>query len=959
MHLRTVCLFSFLSFTSSFLLAQQEVLQVETYRLDNGLTVLLNEDSTATKVFGAVLVNAGSKNEDPKATGMAHYLEHMLFKGTQTLGTWNYQSEEPLLDSIRLMYDALAECKDADLRASIQRSINGLAVRAAAYGLPNEMDKLLKSIGSTEINAFTTYDMTFFHNSFPSHEITRWLDLYAARFIDPVFRSFQSELEVVYEEKNRAMDSFERRIFEEVMLDMFPNLPYGQWSTLGTIHDLKNPSLSKMQTFYDKHYVPGNMALVLTGNFDKEAVKPVIEEKFGVWQAKPVPHQDFPDPTPFDGTQVIKKRMTPIRGGLLGFQTPPYDHPDRVAASVCEFLFYNSAKTGSIDRLDLEGKLLYTGAFSLTFNDVSAYILFYAPKLIGQSLGRAEKYAQEALNYVRQGFFTEEELEAAKKQVSREFQKNLENLEMRGILIGGAFNAGLSWEEVLAVPEKAESITREDILRVANQYYGDHHLKLVSRMGFSHKNKLKKPPYKPVLADQSKESVYARNFDSIPETSFRPRFLDFEKDIARDNLSGGHEVITSLNPLNQLFSLEIRFKKGTIADPILEYVAKVANYAGTSNLSSTALKQQFANLGAQYRFTCSPNHLILKVEGDESVLEQTLRLIQDVIMNLKLDAHSCEVMVNNEKAERRLERRSAATMGNALLNYAVYDTESYFYRRLKLKEVKRLKASEVQTLWEQTSRTFQAEVVYSGRHQLHDLTDLLESVLPEDSTTHVFPYTGRPIQSVEATQILLIPTKKAVQSHVYFVQPVSPLDTSEFARINAFNEYFGGGFSGLTIQEIREYRSLAYDASAWVFQAPVEGARNCLIGHLACQTDKTDEAVQVMYNLLAQMPEKPERIPALRKILQESIITDYPDFKELTDRITDLQLQGYHKDPNIAALPIYEQLEMEDIRGFYQQYLQDRPVIIAIYGDKRDMDMKRLKEIGPVKTLRLHDVISF
>ena len=262
------------------------LLQVESYQLPNGLTVFLNEDTTATKVFGAVMVNAGSKNEDPTATGMAHYLEHMLFKGTEEMGTWDYASEKPHLDSVNLLYEQLAVAKDESAKANIQQAINEQAVKASEYGLPNEFDKLLKSIGSTEVNAFTSYEMTFYHNYFPAHEIDKWLDIYAERFENPVFRSFQSELEVVYEEKNRAEDSFERRVYEKMQELIFPNLPYGQWSVLGTTDHLKNPSLTKMYDFYDKQYVPGNMALILTGNFDKESAKRSIKEKFGDYEVQ-------------------------------------------------------------------------------------------------------------------------------------------------------------------------------------------------------------------------------------------------------------------------------------------------------------------------------------------------------------------------------------------------------------------------------------------------------------------------------------------------------------------------------------------------------------------------------------------------------------------------------------------------------------------------------------------------
>ncbi|MEL7532204.1 MAG: insulinase family protein, partial [Bacteroidota bacterium] len=300
---------------------QNSVLAVESYKLANGFTVFLNQDTTANRVFGAVMVNAGAKHEDPNATGMAHYLEHLLFKGTEHFGTADFAKEKPHLDSINVLYEKLALAQADEERASIQLLINEQAVAASAYGLPNEFDKMLKSIGGTGINAFTSMEMTFYHNSFPGHEINKWLDLYAARFQNPIFRSFQSELEVVYEEKNRAMDNFQRKIAEEMQQRIFANIPYGQWSVLGKVEHLKNPSLLRMYQFFEENYKAGNMALILSGNFDAELVKPVIEEKFNQLPAGTVEKLVLDQPTPFKGIEVVKKRMTPIKASFEGYHT--------------------------------------------------------------------------------------------------------------------------------------------------------------------------------------------------------------------------------------------------------------------------------------------------------------------------------------------------------------------------------------------------------------------------------------------------------------------------------------------------------------------------------------------------------------------------------------------------------------------------------------------------------------
>ncbi|MEM7040294.1 MAG: insulinase family protein, partial [Bacteroidota bacterium] len=259
---------------------ENDPLNVKKAVLDNGFEVYLIEDEHAPMIFGAVAVKAGGKYDPKDATGMGHYLEHMLFKGTTTLGTTDYTKEKVYLDKIDALYEDLGKTTEPEKRKAIQKKINEEAVAAAEYAIPNELDRLLASIGSKGVNAFTTAEMIVYHNSFPSNQVEKWLDIYAHRFQNPVFRLFQSELETVYEEKNRAMDDFTRPLFERFQKSLFKNHPYGQQSVLGETDHLKNPSLMKMYAYFNKYYVANNMALVLSGDFDAEEVMPVIKAKF-------------------------------------------------------------------------------------------------------------------------------------------------------------------------------------------------------------------------------------------------------------------------------------------------------------------------------------------------------------------------------------------------------------------------------------------------------------------------------------------------------------------------------------------------------------------------------------------------------------------------------------------------------------------------------------------------------
>ena len=583
---------------SHFLMAQSaDVLKVTTRQLDNGLTIFLNEDPTAAKMFGAVMVKAGAVNESEDATGMAHYLEHLLFKGTDKLGTSNYEKEKPLLDAISALYEQLAVELDQDKQLTIQKQINELAVKSAKYGLPNEFDKLLKSIGGTNINAFTSYDMTFYHNSFPAHETEKWLDLNATRFNNPVFRSFQSELEVVYEEKNRAMDGMENKIFEEMNKANFPNLPYGQWGILGTVEHLKKPSLIKMKAFYEKHYVAKNMALILTGNFKSKEVLPLIAEKFKHLSSKEAPVLKLPELESLAENLVKKIRITPIKVEILGWQTVSSSHKDRVALDVCESILSNESETGLLNQLSDNNEVMFVFGGAESYNKAGAFFSIIVPKPFIQSIRNTDKKIEAVFKKLKQGEFSSDLLNASKYELSKQFHQDMERLRGRGIAIGMAFSQGVSWEEYTNYPEKVNQVTKEDVMRVAQKYFGNKRSKIISRTGFPKKVKLDKPPFKAVSRTQKDSSVYAKNFKNIPSQPFHPKFLDFDKDVESTTIYKNQSLRKTVNPVHDLFYLTLKFKKGQLNNQKLKVAADLMNYSGAGKYSYSELQQAFSNIG--------------------------------------------------------------------------------------------------------------------------------------------------------------------------------------------------------------------------------------------------------------------------------------------------------------------------------------------------------------------------
>ncbi|MBR3539985.1 MAG: insulinase family protein, partial [Bacteroidales bacterium] len=261
-------------------------MNVQTYKLKNGLTVSMTVNKEQPRIQTYIAVRTGSKNDPAETTGLAHYLEHLMFKGTTQFGTQNYEAEKPLLDTITTLFENYRTLTDPAARKAAYHIIDSISGVASQYAIPNEYDKMMAMIGANGSNAFTSNDVTCYTEDIPSNQVENWAKIQSERFKNPVFRLFHTELEAVYEEKNMSMTRDMSKEFETLSAMLFPTHPYGTQTTIGTQEHLKNPSLVNIQNYFNKWYVPGNVIISLSGDFEPNAMVDLIEKYFGDWNAK-------------------------------------------------------------------------------------------------------------------------------------------------------------------------------------------------------------------------------------------------------------------------------------------------------------------------------------------------------------------------------------------------------------------------------------------------------------------------------------------------------------------------------------------------------------------------------------------------------------------------------------------------------------------------------------------------
>jgi predicted Zn-dependent peptidase len=945
-----VCLFFGDSFIST---AQETALKIETYELENGLKIYLNEDPNASNVYGAVWVNAGGKNDPANATGIAHYLEHMLFKGTQELGTQNYELEKPHLETIRRLYEALAIETDPSKKQVIQAKINEEEGKAAKFAVPNEFDRLIKSIGSSGVNASTSEDYTNYYNFFPANQLPKWLDIYAHRFQKPVFRLFQSELEAVYEEKNRAADDMQNKIFEKFSSYIYGDHPYSTQTVIGSVAHLKNPSLSKMYDFFQNYYVANNMALVLCGNFDAAYVKPMIEKTFGKLKSGVVPEFKTYVPNTFKGRELKKVRITPIKVGFMGHKLVPRNHTDHTALAVLGEMISNSDQTGFIDQLSLDNKVYAAGALQDFMEEDGSSFIYYVPKVFGKSLNYFEELIKSGFQSIADGNFDEGYFQSIKTGMRRNFNQSLESLETRGYYLGLSFIYNTDYQNFLSFPEKVQKTSKEKLQAVASKYYGENYFTMQSRMGFPKKNKLKKPPYNPISARTEKTSEYAKKFDQLPEKELKPTFIALGEDLRQID---GYMYYTK-NPLNNIFTLELNIAAGLIKDPLYPELAMALNNTGTFKYSINELKKKFSSIGATYSFNAGYNSFDISLTGLDENFEESLALLEHLIDSFNPTEKTISILYNNRKTKNKLNENDPSSAGSVLYLYGLFGEKSGYLKRIPVKELKKLAPKTLKDkLNNLVANGFNA-IHYVGKNTEEASLGLLKAKpLFKKNITDTNTFTEA--KEVTQTTIYVVHDKKAIQSYVYYIVNGSPLNPADDYKKEAFNAYYTNGLSGLLFQEVREFRSLAY-ATGGDYIDPVyePNKKGRLVLFTGSQADKTSEAVSVVMGLINDMPSYTKRLEAIKNGLLLESISSKPDFRKMSVRANQFLNTGYTSDPNELNYLKYPTLTFQDIVSFYEENIKGKPAVITIYGDSKEFDMDVLKKFGKVVLLKMEDIL--
>ena len=936
-----------------------DAMNVRIYTLDNGLKVYLSVYKDAPRIQTLIPVRVGSKNDPAETTGLAHYLEHLMFKGTQHFGTLDYDAEKPLLDEIEHQFEVYRRTHEKRDRDSIYRIIDSLSYVASGYAIPNEYDKMMKFIGSQGTNAATSNDYTVYIEDIPANQLENWAYIQADRFAHPVFRIFHTELETVYEEKNRSLSS-DSRIANEAMLNaLFPNNPYGQQTTLGSAEHLKNPSLTNIRRFFDTHYVPNNMAVCLAGDFDYDEAIAIIDKHFGQLKSKELPHYAVPKERPITSPVVREVTGHEAEFVTVSFRLDlPANHRDLYIAEMLDNILSNG-RCGLID-LNINQKHLAARASSYLYGlcDNSAYVLSGRPN-DGQTLEEVRDLMLGQLELVKKGQFDESLLQAAINNIEASQMRQLENNRSRANAMAHAFENDIDWYHVTQELEYYKKVTKEDIVKFANRYFGDNNYVVVfKRQGEPQETaKVTKPAITAIQVNRDAESDFFTKLKARPVKPIEPVFVDFQQAITFDQYKGV-PIDYLHNDEDQTFTLCIVFPAGEMNDILLPYAARYISNLATPDRSVEQIKTDFYTLACNYSISCSDDETYVSLSGLDHNMNKALKLMMDVVRNAQPDAKALQNLVDDVLLQRKNAKSSQNSVMNCLRTYCEYGPDLVQYQ-LSDEQLQKLTGEQLLKSLRQLF-TYKPEILYYGPATVKQLKKSLSASykLPKSFGT---PPPAKKFDRLPTDRnVVYYAPYPAKQSRLITINRAGKLDTKLIPIVRMYNQYFGGSMNAIVFPEMREKRSLAYTAQS-SFIIPSDTADYMYnYSFIGTQNDKIMDALTAFDSLFNAMPVSQSAFDLAKEGARNSIATNRITKMAILTTYLNNRRMGLDHDYRKDFYELINGFTLNDIVKFNKQYIKDKPKTYMILATDGEVNLDAIaKQFGPVTKLTLEDIFGY
>lgn len=933
-------------------------LKTRIYTLPNGLKAYLTVYKEEPKIQTYIAVRAGSKDDPAENTGLAHYLEHMMFKGNSQFGTKDWAAESPMLDTIEAMYNHYATLKDTAERKAYYAKIDSVSYEASKLSIANEYDKLVSHVGATGTNAYTSDDRTVYINEIPANGLEKWLRIEGTRFREITCRLFHTELEAVYEEKNRTLDSDSRQVWEKLTAMIYQKHSYGTQTSIGTIEHLKNPSITAIKKFFEEQYIPNNTAICLSGDLDFTETIQLIDKYFGTWEKKDLTEIEIP--VEEDITSPLEETVYgPEEESLMfAFRLPGKNTREEKVATMMDMVLSNRA-AGLIDLNVNKKQLLVGGGCGPVINNDYGMHIFYGQAKPGQSLEEVRDILLGQIELVKKGEFEDWLLEAVINDFEVEEIKKQESNRARAHSLVYAYTAHTNYEDHVSRIDDLRKITKQEIIDFANKYYGNNYAIVYKRTGERPTVKVEKPEITSVVVNREDQSPFRDSVEAMKAPALNPSFVDFDKDMTKTVLSNGVEVLYKENTENDLFKLYYVFDMGSMHDNRLGLAVKYLQYLGTKEMSAEDISIEYYKLGCSFNVSAGQDQTYVALEGLSKNMNKALAIFEDLMANPVADEEALQNLLKTTLKKRQDAMKSKGRiLFGGLKNYAKYGPINPSTNVISNQELASITSKEMIEKIKGLSK-YEHKVLYYGPTKSEEIVASLNE-------GHKMPKKFKAIpESIEFTE-QATNTKKVywvdydmVQAEIVLLSKGATYDAKLVPQLYLFNTYFGAGMGSIVFQELRESKALAYSVNSRYLPASEAGKSNYIQAYIGTQADKLPEAMTELMNLMNNLPKSDAHFTTSQESMQNVIASDRTTKANVLFKYLKAEKLGLDHDIRKDCYDYVKDAKLSDLEAFYNAHYKDKEYVVLVVGSKDKLDFEALKQYGELEELSLKQIFGY
>lgn len=922
------------------------------YTLKNGLRLYLARNTEAPKIQSYIAVRAGSVNDPENSTGLAHYFEHLMFKGSAKIAALDWAKEKPLLDRLEALFEQYRAEKDPAVRARIYAEIDRVSGEAGKLA-NDEYWEILRNMGVSGTNAFTSDESTGYMGDLPANMLERFLTLEAERFSNISLRRFHTELETVYEEYNRSQDNDTRLMLGKLNRVLYPAHPLGR-PVIGLPEHLKNPSIRDLGIFFKTYYVPENMALILIGDLDFEKARAAAENTFEKLPKGKLPRPEMPklDPYPQQERTIHAGDSATPPQLVMAFRFPRDRRDNALLDAVLSVL--QNGRCGVFDTDLIQTQKVQTLQTFDMSNNSDAIVAVFGRPAAGQTLEQLRALILDGIAKVQRGDFPAWLVSAYANNERIQLAHGAEKRALTARYAFELFVQDLTPAQPLNDLERLDRITPAEVAAFAQKNFV-HPVTVTKGTGTPKHVYVEKPAITPVPLGTA-PSPFSAELSAVPAGP-EPEIetLDLEKSLTKTALPRGYTLYSTRNERNERFSLRLVFPVGNWHDRMLPILFLYAEMIGTEKHSLGEFNQELYKLAVSLSFNVGTHASSITISGIQRNFPAALALLEERLTLLQNDPDAWKKLVSRIRREREQNNAELRGRFSAECLYAMYGKNNASLNNPSSAELANMDPAKL-TAEFRALASLPHDFTYFGPADPKDIAAQIgarPALSPEECRPLPAPHLYK-ITPVTENTVILCDYPGAAQTLVqlYRADEVAIPGRLDLQRI------FSAVLGSLFFTELREKQGLGYVADGGYTIPGIQPDNYAVFDAvLGTQPDKLVSGMRSMLAIANDPGVRPEHFTAAKNYVlgkMRSIWTQ-PESRYSTWRRSQRM-----KQPADFEQTVYRSLEKMDfdtLKSELKKHTREKPDLWVVIGDLKRIDVKALEPFGKIVVVPADDIM--